>query len=115
MNALSTHGSRADGVDSDSLADELVGQTTDHTDLSGLGHGVVEQRGGTGIGDLRGGDDDGRSLAHVGDGGSGQEEGSLDVEVDGVVLRRCEVSDDEPFNLIELRRADSRTARPKCR
>ena len=115
MNALSTHGSGADGVDSDSLADELVGQSTDHTDLGGLGHGVVEQRGRTGVGDLRGGDDDGRSLAHVGNGSSGQEEGSLDVEVDGVVLRGRKVSDDELFDLIALPRADLRTARPKCR
>lgn len=35
----------------DTLGDELVREGSDHTDLGGLGHGVVEQSWGTSVGD----------------------------------------------------------------
>jgi hypothetical protein len=36
-------------LDSDALGDELVGEYSDHGDLSALGHRVVEKRWGSGV------------------------------------------------------------------
>lgn len=37
------NGTWADGVDSDTLGQELVGKTSDHGDLCTFGHGVIDQ------------------------------------------------------------------------
>jgi len=88
----------ANSVDPDTSTNKLVGKRSNHTDLSSLSHGVIEQRRRPGVGDLRSSHDDRASLADVRDGGTSQEECSLDVEVDGVVLRGISFSfDGESF------------------
>lgn len=82
-------GTWANGVDSDTLLEELVGETSDHGDLSAFGHRVVDKHGWTGVSDcrsvtvaqriyprltLRGSHDDGTALGNVRNSSSRQEE-----------------------------------------
>lgn len=78
-------------LDSNALGDELVGEYSDHGDLSALGHGVVEEGWGSSVCDclsavsqvykmghtLRSSDDDGSTLGDVRNSSSGQEESTV--------------------------------------
>lgn len=78
-------------LDSNALGDELVGEYSDHGDLSALGHRVVEEGWRSSVCDclsgvvrmsgtrltLGSGDDDGSTLGNVGNSSSGQEESSV--------------------------------------
>lgn len=68
---------------SDSLGEELVGEVSDHGDSSTFSHTVVYKHWWTGIGDLRGGNDDG-DVRHS---GSGEEVERLDGPI-----RECAVA-----------------------
>jgi hypothetical protein len=102
----SPDGTRGDGVDSDTLGEKLVAEASDHGDLGTLGHCVVEEGGcggrlvnvvkevgkirrtRSGVSYLRGGNDDVGSLGHVRNGGSSEEESSVNVGLEGKKNKR---------------------------